>query len=161
MDSITNIFIMANTYTQIHIQAVFVVKDRECLIRPGWKNELYKYMTGIIQNHNHKVLAINGIPDHVHILFGMRPVQSLSDLLQDVKGDSSKWINQKGFLNGHFSWQEGFGAFSYCKAHINNVINYIGNQELHHKTETFYDEYIRLLKFHAIDFDSRYIFKPV
>ena len=91
---------MANTNTQIHIQAVFSVQSRDCIIQKAWKTELYKYMTGIIQNHDHKLLAINGMPDHVHVFFGMRPTQSLSDLMQDIKGDWSKWINQKGFING-------------------------------------------------------------
>ncbi len=95
---------MANTYTQIHIQAVFSVQNRDCVIQKTWKDELCKYMSGIISNHGHKVLAINGMPDHVHVFFGMRPTQSLSDVMQDLKGDSSKWINQKGFVIGRFSW---------------------------------------------------------
>jgi len=103
--------IMANTYTQIHIQAVFAVQDRKCLINNDWKVELYKYITGIIQNHGHKVLQINGVPNHVHILFGMRPTQSLSDLMKQVKQDSSKWINSKGFVNRKFSWQAGIVLF--------------------------------------------------
>ena len=108
---------MANTYTQIHIQVVFTVQNRDCIIQNSWKEELYKYISGVIQNHKHKVLAINGMPDHLHILIGLRPTQSLSDLMQDVKGSSSKWINQKRFTKGKFSWQEGFGAFSYGKSH--------------------------------------------
>lgn len=96
---------MANTYTQIHIQSVFAVQNRNCIIGKEWKDELYSYITGIIQNHNHKLLAINGMPDHVHILFGFRPTQSLSDLMQDIKGDSSRWINTKGFVKGKFLWQ--------------------------------------------------------
>src|SRR5690349_4500581 len=107
---------MPNTYTQIHIHAVFTVQNRESLIAKEWKIELYKYITGIIQNHNHKVIAINGMSDHIHILFGMRPNQSLSDLMQDVKASSSKWINEKRFVRGKFSWQEGYGAFSYSKS---------------------------------------------
>ena len=93
---------MANTYTQIHIQVVFTVEDRNCIIRRTWKHELFQYITGIIQNHGHKVLSINGMPDHIHILFGMRPTQSLADLMQDIKGDSSKWINQKAFVKDAF-----------------------------------------------------------
>lgn len=116
---------MANTYTQIHIQVVFTVQNRDCIIQNSWKEELYKYISGVIQNHKHKVLAINGMPDHLHILIGMRPTQSLSDLMQDVKGSSSKWINQKRFTKGKFSWQEGFGAFSYGKSQITQVIDYI------------------------------------
>jgi REP element-mobilizing transposase RayT len=152
---------MANTYTQIHIQVVFTVRNRECIISSLWKNDLFKYITGIIQNNQHKVLAINGMPDHVHILFGMRPIQSLSDLMQDVKGNSSKWINQNHFIKEHFSWQEGYGAFSYSKSQISNVIHYINNQEEHHKKMLFLDEYIRMLKESEILYDERFLFMPV
>jgi REP element-mobilizing transposase RayT len=152
---------MANTYTQIHIQAVFSVQNRNCIIHPSWKIELYKYITGIIQNNGHKVLAINGMPDHLHIFFGMRPAQSLSDLMQDIKGDSSLWINKKGFVTGRFSWQEGYGAFSYSRSNINAVIEYIKNQEIHHRKQTFIEEYHDFLKKFEVDFDARYIFKPV
>lgn len=152
---------MANTYTQIHIQTVFSVQNRGSLIKVEWKNELYKYISGIIQNHNHKLLQINGMPDHIHILFGMRPTQSLSDLMKQVKQDSSKWINNKGFVNGKFSWQAGYGAFSYSKNQLPNVINYIKNQEEHHKTKTFLNEYLELLNEFEIDYDELYIFKPI
>lgn len=152
---------MANTYTQIHIQVIFAVQDRQSLIKNEWKDELFKYITGIIQNHEHKVLQINGMPDHIHILFGMRPTQSLSDLMKHVKQDSSKWINGKGFINGKFSWQSGYGAFSYSKSEVLNVINYIKNQELHHKKLTFQEEYLQLLKEFNIEFDERYILKSV
>lgn len=152
---------MANTYTQIHIQTVFAVQDRQSLIRREWKDELYKYMTGIIRNNGHKVLQINGMPDHMHILFGMRPTQSLSDLMKQVKQDSSKWINSKGFINGKFSWQSGFGAFSYSKTEVPKIINYIKNQEEHHKKTTFLEEYLQLLKDFEIDFNEHYVFKPI
>lgn len=152
---------MANTYTQIHIQTVFSVNDRSCIIRKEWKNELFQYITGIIQNHDHKVMAINGMPDHLHVFFGMRPTQSLSDLMQDVKGDSSKWINKKGFVEGRFSWQEGFGGFSYSKSQVNNVINYIRDQESHHCIKSFIEEYREFLQKFEVPFDDRFIFKPV
>lgn len=152
---------MANTYTQIHIQSVFNVEDRNCIIRRSWKHELFQYITGIIQNHGHRVLSINGMPDHVHILFGMRPTQSLADLMQDIKGDSSKWINQKAFVKGHFSWQEGYGGFSYGKSQVNRVIDYIKNQEIHHRKKSFIEEYLDFLEKFEIPFDERYIFKPV
>lgn len=152
---------MANTYTQIHVQAVFAVQNRQSLIQKDWKDELYKYLTGIIQYYEHKVLLINGMPDHVHILFGMRPTQSLSDLMKQVKQDSSKWINNKGFLNTKFSWQAGYGAFSYAKSDLPNVINYIKNQEINHKTKTFTEEYMQLLKDFNIDFEEHYIFKQI
>jgi len=152
---------MANTYTQIHIQSVFTVQNRDCIIHKEWKEELYQYITGIIQNHNHKVLAINGMPDHIHVFFGFRPTQSLADLMQDIKGDSSKWIKSKGFVKGKFSWQEGYGAFSYSKSHVDKVIKYIQNQEEHHRRKTFTEEYLEMLRKFEVDFNEAYIFKPV
>lgn len=152
---------MANTYTQIHIQAVFAVHNRKSLINPKWKDELYKYITGIIQNYDHKVLAINGMSDHIHILMGLRPTQSLSDLMKQVKQDSSKWINQKGFIDGKFSWQAGYGAFSYSKSQLSNVIDYIKNQEEHHRKKSFAEEYVAFLNAHGVDYDDRYVFKPL
>ena len=152
---------MANTYTQIHLQFVFAVKYRNGLIHASFKEELYKYISGIIKENNHKLLAINGMPDHLHIFIGMRPSQSISDLLQDIKGSSSKWINEKKFLKVKFEWQEGYGAFSYSKSHVNDVINYIQNQENHHKKETFREEYLKFLKVFEIEYDERYIFKEL
>lgn len=152
---------MANTYTQIHIQAVFAVQNRACIINKNWEDELYKYITGIIQKNNHKLLAINGMPDHVHVFFGFRPTQSLSDLMQDIKGDSSRWINKMGFLRSRFSWQEGYGAFSYSKSHVQNVIRYINNQKEHHRKKTFTEEYLDMLRKFEVDFNEAFIFKPV
>jgi REP element-mobilizing transposase RayT len=152
---------MANTYTQIHIQAVFSVQNRECIILKGWKDELFKYITGIVHNNNHRLLAINGMPDHVHLLFGLRPAQSLSDLMKDIKGSSSKWINEKRFVRGKFSWQEGYGAFSYSKAELPNVLSYIDNQQIHHRKKTFTEEYLEMLNEFEIEYDERYVFKPV
>jgi REP element-mobilizing transposase RayT len=152
---------MANTYTQIHIQTVFAVQNRECVIRDSWKDELYKYISGIVQNNNHKLLSVNGMPDHVHILFGLRLSQSISDLMQDVKGSSSKWINDKNLVKGKFSWQEGYGAFSYSKHEIPDIIQYIINQSDHHRRKTFSEEYYEMLKEFEIDFDDRFIFKLI
>lgn len=152
---------MANTYTQIHIQSVFTVQDRHCIIKKSWKDELYKYISGIIQNHGHKLLEINGMPDHIHVFFGMRPTQSLSDLMQDIKGDSSQWINKKRFVPGRFSWQEGYGGFSYSKSHVNHVIDYIKNQEIHHHKRTFVEEYLDFLEKFEVPYEERFIFKPV
>ena len=152
---------MANTYTQIHIQTIFAVQDRQSLIKNEWKDDLYKYITGIIQNHEHKVLQINGMADHLHILIGMRPTQSLSHLMKIVKQGSSIWLNEKYFKNDKFSWQAGFGAFSYGKSDIPNVINYIKNQEKHHKLVSFQEEYLNLLNEFNIDFDARYILKSI
>ena len=151
---------MANTYTQIHIHAVFAVQNRLSLISKKWEERLYQYITGIVQNNGHKMLAINGMPDHIHILFGMRPVQSLSDIMQDIKGDSSKWINNNRFVAGRFSWQEGYGAFSYSKSSLGSVVLYIMSQKEHHRERTFNDEYLKLLDEFEVDFDERYIFKP-
>jgi putative transposase len=151
---------MANTYTQIHLQVIFAVKKRTGLIQKEWKDELYKYITGIMQAQDHKLLAINGMPDHLHVFFGMRPIQSLSDLMQDIKQDSSKWINQKKFIKEKFEWQEGFGAFSYSKSQASRVIAYVQNQEVHHRKITFLDEYKKFLEKFGVDYDERYIFKP-
>ncbi|AWG21686.1 transposase [Flavobacterium faecale] len=150
---------MANTFTQIHLQFVFAVKYRNGLIHPSFKKELYQYITGIIHHNNHKLLAINGMPDHIHLFIGMRPSQSISELLQDIKGNSSKWINEKRFLKVKFEWQEGYGAFSYSKSHVTKVIQYIQNQEEHHKKESFKEEYLKFLKAFEIEFDEQYIFK--
>ena len=152
---------MANTYTQIHIHAVFAVQNRISLIQKSWQERLYKYMIAIIQKHGHKVLSIGGMPDHVHILFGFRPTQALSNLMQEVKRDSSEWINKEKFVSGKFSWQEGFGAFSYAKSQIPNVAKYIETQETHHKKRSFKEEYLELLKLFEIQYDERYIFKPI
>ncbi len=152
---------MANTYTQIHIQIIFTVQNRECLIQDKWKTELYKYIAGIINANGHKLIVINGMPDHIHILLGLRPSQSLSELLQDIKGDSSKWINNKRFMKGRFSWQEGFGAFSYGKSQLSDVIKYINTQEEHHKKRSFIEEYRYLLRLFDVEYDERYIFKPI
>lgn len=152
---------MTNTYTQIHIQMVFAVQNRNCIIENNWKDELYKYITGIVRNHNHKPLIINGMPDHIHLLIGLRPTQSISELMQDIKGNSSRWINERKLIPGKFSWQEGYGAFSYSKSELSNVIHYIDNQESHHKKKSFMEEYIELLKEFEIEYDERYVFKPV
>lgn len=152
---------MANTYTQIHIQAVFAVQNRDAVINPIWKEELYKYITGIIQSREHKMLAIGGMPDHVHLLFGLRPTHSLSDLMHDVKGGSSKWIKERGLLRCKFSWQEGYSAFSYARSDLHNVIRYIQNQRDHHRKVTFMEEYKALMKEFEIEYDLRYIFKPL
>lgn len=152
---------MANTYSQIHLQFVFAVKHRHSLILSNWKQELYAYIAGVIQNQGHKLLAINGMPDHIHIFIGMRPNQSVSDLLQDIKRNSSLWINQKKFVNGKFEWQEGYGAFSYSKSHAKQVVEYIENQETHHRKLSFHEEYIDFLNKFEIEYDERYVFKDL
>jgi putative transposase len=149
---------MSDTYTQIHIQVVFAVKFRQCLIPKEWKNELYNYITAIIQNNNHKVIAINGMPDHIHIFFGMRPNQSLSNLMQDIKASSSKWINEKRITDKRFRWQAGYGAFSYSKSQLSRVADYIENQEKHHEEKSMIAEYKEFLKKFEIDYNEAYIF---
>jgi len=149
---------MANTYTQLHIQFVFAVKYREALIHDLWRSRLHQYITGIFQNNHHKMLQINSVADHIHILIGLRPDQSISSLIQNVKSESTKWIKHEK-LSLSFAWQEGYGAFSYSKSHLPDVIRYIQIQEEHHKKETFLSEYKRLLTAFAIDFDEQYIFK--
>ncbi|MEI6092018.1 MAG: IS200/IS605 family transposase [bacterium] len=152
---------MSNTYTQVHIHAVFTVQNRECIIRNQWKDELYKYITGIIRNNNHKLQAINGMPDHIHILFGMRPTQSLSEIMQLIKANSSKWINEQKFIAGRFSWQEGCAAFSYNKSLLPNVINYIARHEELHTRKTFIEEYKEILDAFEIEYNERFLFHPV
>jgi putative transposase len=150
---------MANTYTQIHIHCIFAVKYRKAMITKDWKERLHKYITGIVQNNKHKMISINSMPDHLHMLFGMRPDHSLSDLMRLVKGDSSEWINNKKLTPSLFRWQEGYGAFSYSKSQIHKVATYVENQEIHHKKITFLDEYRQFLKKFEVEYDEKYIFK--
>jgi REP element-mobilizing transposase RayT len=152
---------MANTYTQIHIHGIFAVQNRISLIKESWREELYRYITGIVQNHGHKILQIGGMSDHVHLLFGMRPVESLSDIMKFLKGESSEWINKQRLVMGHFSWQEGYGAFSYSKSQLNSVIQYIANQPEHHKKRDMVTEYTDFLRNFDVEYDEKYIFKPV
>ncbi len=149
---------MSNTYTQLYIQVVFAVKYREGLIEKEWKNDLYDYITAIIQNCNHKVIAINGVQDHIHILFNLKPNQSLSDLIQDVKANSSKWINEKSLTKKRFRWQAGYGAFSYSKSQLSRVATYIENQEQNHKHKSMIAEYKEFLHKFEINYNENYIF---
>lgn len=150
-------FLMSSTYSQIYIQVVFAVKGRHSLILQSWEEELYKYITGIVQNKNQKMLAINGMPDHIHFFIGMRPNCCLSDLIREVKKSSNDFVRDKRFCNG-FYWQDGYGAFSYSHSQLTNVINYIRNQKQHHKKRTFRDEYLELLKRFEVEFDLQYLF---
>jgi putative transposase len=152
---------MANSYTQIHVQFVFAVKYRQALIQAAWKERLHQYITGIFQENRHKMLQINSMPDHIHIFIGMRPHQSIASLIQNVKTESCKWIKAQQFCKQPFAWQEGYGAFSYAKSQVPNVIRYIQNQEIHHRKQTFLEEYIRFLEAFEIDWDEKYIFKAL
>ncbi len=150
---------MANTFSQIYIQIVFAVKGRQNLISKDWKDELYKYITGICTNNQQKLIAINGVADHIHILIGLKPAMALSDLMREIKTSSSKFINEKGWIKGNFNWQEGYGAFSYSHSQLDNVIAYIQNQEIHHQTKTFKEEYLAFLDKFDISFEERYLFE--
>lgn len=150
---------MANTFSQIYIQTVFAVSGRMCLITKDYKEELHKYITGIVRKQGQKLLSINGMSDHLHILIGLRPALALADLVRDIKSDSSDWINRKRLSRGKFAWQEGYGAFSYGHSQLDMIIRYIQNQERHHKRRSFRDEYLTLLKKFEIEFREEYVFK--
>jgi len=150
---------MTGTYSQIYIQIVFAVKGRENLISKKWKDELYKYISGIITNKGQKSIIVNGVSDHIHIFIGLKPSMSISDIVRDAKNNSSNFINDKKFVKGKFSWQEGFGAFSYAHSQIENVYNYILNQEQHHHKNTFKEEYLKFLQDFNIEFNEKYLFE--
>ena len=149
---------MANTYSQIYIQIVFAVKGRQNLIAKENREELHKFITGIVTNREQKLLAIFAMPDHVHILVGLKPSISISDLVRDIKAGSSKFINDSKWIKGKFNWQEGFGAFSYSKSNLDNVVKYILNQEERHQKKTFKNEYLDFLEKFEIEYDSKYLF---
>ena len=152
---------MANTYSQIYIHIVFAVQGRQNLIHKSHRDELHKYITGIVQKRGQKMLAVFCMPDHAHLFTGMKPSISISDLARDVKAGSSKFINENKWMKGKFNWQEGFGAFSYSRSQIDTVIKYILRQEEHHRKRTFKEEYIELLKKFEIEYDEQYLFKWV
>lgn len=150
---------MANTYTQIYIHIVFAVKGRENLIQSIWKENLHKYIAGIIKNLSQKLIVINSMPDHVHIFIGMKPDIALSDLVRDIKANSSKFINEKQWVKGKFNWQEGCGAFSHSHSQLETVIQYIRNQEKRHAKKSFKDEHLELLEKYNVEYNSKYIFE--
>ena len=150
---------MSNTYTQLFIQLVFAVKGRNSFIQYSWEDELYKYITAVVQNDQHKMLAINGMPDHLHIFVGLQPAIAIADLVKDIKRASNCWINEKGFIKEKFEWQSGYGAFSYGKSQIDRVCKYIANQKPHHNKLAFKNEYICLLELFSIPFKEEYLFE--
>ncbi|HEX7335169.1 MAG TPA: IS200/IS605 family transposase [Pyrinomonadaceae bacterium] len=150
---------MANTFSQIYIQTVFAVSGRLSLITQDFKEELHKYITGIVRKKDQKLISINGMPDHLHILIGLRPAMALADLVRDIKSDSSDWINRKKLVRGKFAWQEGYGAFSYGHSQLDMIIRYIQNQEKHHRRRSFKNEYLTLLRKFQIEFKEEYVFK--
>jgi len=147
------------TFSQIYIQVVFAVKRRDSLIKPSWEEELYKYITGIVQNKGQKMLAINGVDNHIHFLIGMKPACRLSDLVREIKKSSNSFIKEKKFTNFKFDWQEGYGAFSYSHSALDNVIAYINNQKDHHRKKTFKEEYLEFLDKYNIEYKDEYLFK--
>lgn len=152
---------MSNTYTQIYIHIVFAVKGRQNLIPKERKTELHGYIMGIITNKKQTVIQINSMPDHIHILVGITPDTTVSGLVRDIKANSSKFINQKRWVMGRFEWQVGFGAFSYSRSQLDDLVKYIKNQEKHHTRKTFREEYLEILKRFNVNYDERYIFDPV
>ena len=147
-----------NTYTQLYIHFVFAVKYRRAVISEEWEDRLQKYITGVIQNNGHKLLAINNVPDHIHIFVGLNPKQSISDLMMVVKGDSSEFINKAGLTKRKLQWQDGYGAFSNSRSQIDGVVKYIINQKQHHSKKSFREEYIQILKDCGVEYDERYVF---
>jgi putative transposase len=152
---------MADTYAKIYLHVIFAVKGRQNLIATSWQEELYKYITGIITHQSQKLIAINGMPDHIHLLIGLKPSIALSDLVRDIKANSSRFINEKCWVQGKFEWQNGFGAFSYSHSQLATVINYIHNQQIHHSTKSFREEYVEFLKHYDIEYQAEYIFEDV
>lgn len=150
---------MPNTYTQLYIHCVFAVKFRQAVISPVWDDRLRNYITAIVQNNGHKMISINNMPDHLHLFIGLNPEQSLSRLMQQVKGDSSEWINKERLTGQKFNWQGGYGAFSYAKSQIKNVARYIENQQAHHRKKSFLDEYRKMLNDFEVDYNELYLFK--
>ena len=149
---------MANTFSQIYLQFVFAVQFRQGLIPKEHKEELHKYMTGLVQHRKAKMLAVNCMPDHIHIFTGFKPVMSISDFVKEIKVESNEFINNKGWLKGKFNWQEGYGVFSYSHSHIDDVVKYVLNQEEHHKKKTFKQEYHEFLRKFEVPFEEKYLF---
>ena len=149
---------MADTYSKIYIHVIFAVKGRQSLISAKWEDELYSYITGIIIHKGQKLIRINGMPDHLHLLIGIKPDKALSDLVRDIKANSSRFINEKGWINGKFEWQNGFGAFSLSHSQLTAAINYIDGQKEHHKKSTFREEYVNFLKKYEVEYKAQYLF---
>ena len=152
---------MSNTYTQIHIHFVFAVKYRRAIICKSWRDSLYKFITGIVQNHGHRMIVINGVEDHIHLLVGLHPNKSISDLMKNVKQFSSKWINDNKLTFEKFEWQQGYGAFSTSKSQMNQVVKYIMNQEEHHEKHSFKEEYLKFLEKYEVEYDEKFTFKDL
>ena len=150
---------MAGTFSQIYIQYVFSVWGRENLLQKPWRDEVFKYISGIIKGKNQKTIIVNGVSDHVHVFVGLKPAMNISELVRDIKNNSSNFINEQKFLRGKFSWQEGYGVFSYAHSQIQNVYQYIENQEEHHNKRTFKEEYIDFLSKFEIEYNEKFLFE--
>jgi len=149
---------MANTYTQIFVHIVFAVQNRECVIKEQLRIELEKYITGIITNNKSKLLAVFCNPDHVHVLLSLHPTISIATITGDIKSGSSKWMNQNHKIIGNFRWQDGYGAFTCSKSQIDDIAGYILNQPIHHRKQSFREEYREILKKSEIDYNEDYLF---
>ncbi|MCF8233103.1 MAG: IS200/IS605 family transposase [Bacteroidales bacterium] len=149
---------MANTYSQAYFQLVFAVKNRNALIRKIWKDQLEKYITAIVQNHKHKLIAIGTMPDHIHIFLGYNLTHLIPDLVEEMKTSSNTWIKNNKLSNFKFEWQKGYGAFTYAHSQLDNVARYVLNQEIHHKTKSFRNEYFDMLKKFEIEYKDEYVF---
>ena len=149
---------MANTYTQCYIHLVFAVKNRDSLVKKEWKDEMEQYITGIVQNHKHKLLAIGSMPDHIHIFIGYNINHLIPDLVEEIKTSSNSWINTKQFSKFKFEWQKGYGVFTHTRSQLDTVVNYIRNQEKHHKEKSFREEYLKILYDNEIKFEEKYLF---
>ncbi len=152
------LYLMANTYSQAYFHLVFSPKNHEALIKKSWKNELEKYISGIVQNQNHKLLAIGSMPDHIHIFIGYNLNQLIPDLVEKIKTSSNEWINQNNFSQYRFEWQKGYGAFSHSRSQIDTVVKYILNQENHHSKKSFREEYLEILRKNDIKYNAKYLF---
>jgi REP element-mobilizing transposase RayT len=149
---------MANTFSQIYIQTVFAVSNRQSLIKPNFQEDIHKYITAIVKNQGQKLIVVNSMPDHLHILIGLKPSMALADLVRDIKADSSTYVNKNKWVRGKFAWQEGYGAFSYGHSQLDTVVRYIRNQEKHHSRKSFKNEYLGLLRKFDIAFEDKYVF---
>ena len=150
---------MPGTFSKLYIQVVFAVKGRENMISNGWNKEMYKYIAGIIKGKDQKSIIVNGMPDHIHAFIGLKPAMSISDLVRDIKNNSSNFVNDHRWTKKKFRWQDGYGVFSYSHSHIDSVYNYILNQEQHHKKKTFKEEYIQFLKKFEVEYEEKYLFE--
>jgi putative transposase len=152
---------MANTFYQLYIQSVFAVKYRDAVLKPQWRNDFFGIIGNLINETGCKNIIVKGVEDHVHCFFGLIPGISISDVMKKVKANSSRWLNEQHFLNHRFEWQSGYGAFSYSRSHVDDVFQYIRNQDVHHQKKSFKEEYVEMLRSFSIEYDERYLFQEL